>query len=159
MKKNTCFTVFITCFILLGAAILPCYSQYYHDSVEQCESNLSTICRALDDYARDNRGEYPPSLSYLVPRYIAAIPNCPSIGIDTYSCGYMPGKNEYVVCCFGKNHKLLLDNQPVYTRKGKQSPSIPYTRSTDSEKTLDTATSLILLGILAVVSFLVYRKR
>lgn len=147
-------------FMMVVTCAFPCYSRYYEDNVYKCEANLEIIGRALENYAGDHHGEYPPSLSYLVPRYLASIPICSTIGIDTYSCGYMPGKGEYFICCFGKNHKLLSENEPYFSsKKGKSHHNLQYLRSSDSEKTLDTATSLILLGILAVVSFLTYRKK
>jgi hypothetical protein len=82
------------------------------------------------------------------------------VGIDTYSCGYQAGPKEYRICCFGKNHKQLSDNLPAYDSKLRNIPkNPPFHNSSDSEKSLDAATSLLLLGIMAVVSFLTYRKK
>jgi hypothetical protein len=127
----------------------------------QCKANLRNISTALEMYATDNQGVYPPLLSYLSPHYLTYTPTCPSLGIDTYSCGYSAtaGK-EFYVCCIGKNHPEFMDNMPAYSSKqGAQETADPTYKGAEDEKRMDTATSLILLGVLSVVSYLVYRKK
>ena len=125
-----------------------------------CSSNLRAISSAIELYARDNGAQYPPMLSYLSPVYMNTFPQCPSIGIDTYSCGYVRRQGGYHLCCVGKNHPELLEDMPAYDSKGGLiTKTNPGYKGPDDEKNSDTATAVILLGVLSVVSYLTYRKK
>jgi hypothetical protein len=152
--------------VLVTVVVTICCSQGVssrstHGEASQCKANLRNIATALEMYATDNNGEYPLLLSYLSPHYLAYTPTCPTLSIDTYSCGYSitQGK-EFYVCCIGKNHPEYLDNMPAYSSKqGAIETADPLYKGADDEKRMDTATSLVLLGVLSVISYLVYRKK
>ncbi|MDQ7825546.1 MAG: hypothetical protein RDV48_22290 [Candidatus Eremiobacteraeota bacterium] len=132
------------------------YSNYY-----QCESNLRNLATALEMYATDNGGEYPEVLSPIMPAYINIIPSCPAMGVDTYSCGYKKTGREFQLYCLGKNHPELPENMPAYDSKlGIQTGNYNYSYNTPGEEhKTDTAASLVMLGILTVISYLIYRKK
>lgn len=75
-----------------------------------CKSNLKNIATALEMWSTDNSGEYPPSLSQLVPDYLRMIPTCPAAEADTYSQTYRLSKSKkydytyYEVYCKGHHH-------------------------------------------------------
>lgn len=71
-----------------------------------CKHNVMNLGTALEMYATDNGGQYPPSLKYLAPDYLWQIPTCPSAGKDTYSSSYLVGQNfdAYTFYCSGANH-------------------------------------------------------
>ncbi|MEW6277134.1 MAG: DUF1559 domain-containing protein [Candidatus Eremiobacterota bacterium] len=52
-----------------------------------CRSNLKNIGTALDMYASDWH-VYPGSLGALTPNYLKILPECPKLGIETYSRSY-----------------------------------------------------------------------
>ncbi|MHC9544141.1 MAG: hypothetical protein AB9903_31895 [Vulcanimicrobiota bacterium] len=145
--------------LLLITAVSPLTAQNYH-RYSSCRANLQNIATALEMYSTDNAGEYPPMLSYLTPSYLSTIPSCPNVEIDTYSCSYKPGKKDFYVCCLGNNHPELLENMPAYSSKQRliETPNPDY-KGPEDEKKVDTATSLILLGVLAIFSYLTYRKK
>jgi hypothetical protein len=74
---------------------------------DACRSNGIVISRALEDYAAENSGLYPPSLSDLVPHYIDMIPKCPEADLDTYSHTYTTSDDcrNYTFQCSIKNHQ------------------------------------------------------
>ena len=80
-----------------------------------CERNLENISLALEMYAKDNEGQYPPNADemadYLVPKYLKAMPTCPSSGQGySFEVGEDAPSNEaglktyYFVYCKGLNH-------------------------------------------------------
>ena len=76
-----------------------------------CMSNCKNIGVALEMYASDNGGSFPPSLKpYLIPNYLKTIPTCPAAGHDTYSDSYRwHGQPEnYTFYCSGLNHDASL---------------------------------------------------
>lgn len=98
-----------------------------------CRHNVLTIARALDAYSRDHGGPYPDRLSDLVPRYLPAVPVCPSTGTDTYSAGYQwdqytkldQHSGFYLVCCKGRNHRgaRWKEDKPAYQSETGVSPN------------------------------------
>jgi hypothetical protein len=145
--------------LLMAVTAVPLLAQHYRH-YSSCRANLQNIATALEMYATDNGGEYPPLLTYLTPSYLSYIPICPNAEIDTYSCSYKQGKKEFYVCCLGNNHPELLENMPAYSSKQRLiETSNPAYKGPEDEKKVDTATSLILLGVLAIFSYLTYRKK
>jgi predicted Ser/Thr protein kinase len=53
-------------------------SPYCFASLESCRRNVASLSQALETYAREHHGLYPPALAALVPRYIQEVPRCPS---------------------------------------------------------------------------------
>ncbi|MCD6310819.1 MAG: hypothetical protein J7M18_08880 [Candidatus Eremiobacteraeota bacterium] len=75
--------------------------------LERCKSNMQKIGIAIDKYAEDHDGQYPESLSDIVPDYIDSLPECPSSKL-TESYGYVlsEAQKEYTIYCKGENaHK------------------------------------------------------
>lgn len=74
-----------------------------------CQSNLFTVTGAVQMYADDNGGRYPPSLATLLDRhYLRGIPTCPSAGTVTYAytVSHASGSQSeaFTVSCRGENH-------------------------------------------------------
>lgn len=80
-----------------------------------CRSNLKNIALALEMYASDNEGSYPPSLALLTRgNYLKAIPGCygedeDAAPVDSYSEGYQViGPKSFQLCCKGLRHPKLV---------------------------------------------------
>ena len=109
---------------IAGALLVPnMISSKAQSQVTACKSNLKNIGTALEMYATDNAGRYPPSLDYLTisgegGAYLRCIPVCPACEKDTYSSSYLHGNNPdcYFVYCSGHNHKAvnLEANAPAF---------------------------------------------
>ena len=104
-----------------------------------CYRNLARISTALDNYAKDNEGNYPQNLDELVPKYMDKIPLCPQSGTDTYSVSYRiiemdsseaggdKGEDSqqekiagYIIYCKGHHHKEAgIEPDHPYFEKGK----------------------------------------
>ena len=72
-----------------------------------CRSNCKNIATALEMYADDHGGLYPPVLSPLTAgNYLKLIPTCPAAGSDTYSQAYQTAHNpeRFSFYCTGNNH-------------------------------------------------------
>ena len=72
-----------------------------------CKSNCKNIATALEMYASDNGGRYPPTLEPLLitGNYLKLIPTCPAAGKMTYTnyqCSQSPDCFSYA--CVGNNH-------------------------------------------------------
>lgn len=87
--------------------------------VAGCEAALKALSLALEGYSTDNGGLYPPDLQHLVPKYLKALPTCPSVERDTYSASYQAQAKPagFVLSCSGTNHAAdgLGPNLPRYT--------------------------------------------
>lgn len=83
-----------------------------------CSVFCVRIGKALEEYAADNNGSYPPNLSYLIPKYIKAIPTCPAAKRDTYSGSYQVSldSESFTFFCSGNNHPAIKagPNLPMY---------------------------------------------
>jgi len=147
--------------LIAFGAMSPLSARRMAGNGTSCGYNLHNLKSGIEMYANDNGGSYPPYLSYITPNHLNTIPTCPSVGIDTYSCGYTQGNGEFSVCCVGRNHPELMENMPAYnSRTGRLiTATNPAFKGPEEEKNTDTATSLILLGILSIVSYLTYRKK
>ena len=93
-----------------------------------CESNLKNIATALEMYATDYKGEYPPSLDYLTANlggqwgsYMKSIPLCPSCEKPyNYQKVEVDGSGVFILYCGGTNAhsatgKVGDGNFPQYT--------------------------------------------
>lgn len=49
-----------------------------------CKSNLKNLGTALEIYSTDHAGRYPISLNEVIPKYLKALPICPTAGYSTY---------------------------------------------------------------------------
>ncbi|MGV8120093.1 MAG: protein kinase [Candidatus Xenobiia bacterium LiM19] len=120
IRKSGCIgiagAVIITFFIL---CILPNFYRARHSGqLTACKSNLKNIGTAMEMYSTDNKGRYPPALSYLTPGYLRTIPTCASAGSDTYSESYTFRQNPdvYTIYCKGSHHSDIYhcSNYPQY---------------------------------------------
>ncbi len=109
--------------IFLGIIIIPNFCQTNSEfEYKHCKSNLKNLALALEMYAADNDGLYPPSLNYLTKPlsdangYLQSIPKCLVRDTDTYSPSYKttPERDRFRIYCSGSNHKLITskDNLP-----------------------------------------------
>ncbi|MCD4786251.1 MAG: ankyrin repeat domain-containing protein [Candidatus Eremiobacteraeota bacterium] len=85
----------------------------------ECQSNLKNIGTALEMYAHDNQGYYPPDFSYLSPKYLKSIPVCKAAKRDTYSGSYQVSSDAetFTVYCKGHHHSWAVrePNYPQYS--------------------------------------------
>lgn len=84
-----------------------------------CKGNCKNLATALEMYASDNGGSYPPRLTHLIRgRYLKRVPTCPAVGTDSYSDSYSAEPDVFSFCCQGDNHKSCYDgnscNYPRY---------------------------------------------
>lgn len=105
---------------IVGAILIPNFIRARaQGQLTACKSNLKNIGTALEMYATDNAGRFPPRLEALTPNYLKRIPTCPSTARDTYTQGYeaASGPDAYTVVCSGHNHPGVRQpaNYPQYT--------------------------------------------
>lgn len=105
----------LTLILLLSLAAVAC-----RGTATACKSNLKNLATALEMYASDHQGHYPPELSFLVSgRYLKTIPTCPSAGTDTYSRSYirLSDPDNFALCCAGNHHapSMIAPNNPAYS--------------------------------------------
>lgn len=91
---------------------------------EACRDNVLKLAQATEIYAQEHEGIFPDKLSELVPKYLPAIPHCPSAAVDTYSEGFInerfisydPHSQYIIVRCLGHHHRGARwdENQPAY---------------------------------------------
>ncbi len=103
-----------------------------------CQANLGRIATGMEMYATDHSGQYPKTLSELVPRYLPAIPSCPSTHNDTYTTGFQVGpeaptnlqggKEFFYIACSGKHHvsEGLEENLPAFSCTAGLLPELPF---------------------------------
>jgi serine/threonine protein kinase len=141
-SKRIIFTAVLSVILIISAwAVFRLYEKFNEkqkietQSVLSCTSNLFEISMALEAYARDHNGDYPPKLENLVPKYLKSIPTCPSAGRDTYSRSYLvreaednssgkktrgKSKSSYLIYCRGDYHKEAgVDQDRPRLEKGK----------------------------------------
>ena len=98
--------------VLLLAALLPwilhwIMQAYRSRQLDRCRSNTLAISSALEMYASDFGGRYPPSLATLTKTgHLKAIPTCPTAGLDNYSASYHATAvpDRFSVGCAGRHH-------------------------------------------------------
>lgn len=79
-----------------------------------CKCNLKNIGTALEMYATDNNGYYPPDLKKLNPLYLEQFPQCPVKGMN-YVYEVSKDRKSYILYCNGEQHKDLGITGPAYT--------------------------------------------
>ena len=70
-----------------------------------CESNLRNLSTAIEIYAKDNEGLYPPDLDYITYhkiKYLDKLPICPVSG-TSYIYMVSMSLDGYTLCCGKKN--------------------------------------------------------
>jgi hypothetical protein len=90
------------------AALLPWLSQAIRGpQLDRCRSNTMEIALALEMYASDSGGNYPPDLATLTRSgHLKAIPTCPAAGFDNYSETYHVSASPecFSFGCAGRHH-------------------------------------------------------
>lgn len=112
--------IVIAIIAILAAILVPNFIRARaQGQVTACKSNLKNIGTGCEMYSTDNGSRYETALSQLTPQYLKVVPNCPSVGTDTYSTGFTSASNpdSYTVVCSGNNHSGVGDNTnyPQYT--------------------------------------------
>ncbi len=109
-KKYSLHPTIIELFIILaiitalGLSLLPgfqCADASQHHSI--CLSNLRNIAAALEMYAEDNEGHYPPSLDYLTRNYkdgpyMMKLPVC-AHHQSSYGYNFNSGPDNFTIWC------------------------------------------------------------
>ncbi|MEQ8168298.1 MAG: serine/threonine-protein kinase [Candidatus Eremiobacterota bacterium] len=109
---------------LLGAVFVPgFFAARAQGQLASCESNIKNLAAALEMYATDNRGYYPPALSYLTydkngGPYIKHIYTCP-VYLTGYKYVYATSPDNFTICCeYNNAHRNALREDgswPQYT--------------------------------------------
>lgn len=126
MKNNTTANdwlprlIFYSILLLPALWIVPNYIRAkFGGNYTNCLSNLREMGKAVEAYAAEHDGYYPKDLSGIVPKYIEAIPTCPTAMKNTYSDSYRVSQDrrKYTFYCRGTHHRFTLDvpeNYPQY---------------------------------------------
>lgn len=90
--------------------------------VKGCRLGMMKVGAALQKYAQEHRGQYPKSLSQLVPKYLSGLPACPSSGKESYSGSYqIQGQTARFHC--SSSHPSLPAGEPSYDSTKGLSPA------------------------------------
>ena len=91
--------------IILMMIVIPNFLKARESgSLACCESNIKNIATALEMYAVDNEGAYPPSLEYLIKNtsdgawYMKTLPVCP-VSKSGYSYSVNRDNQNYTIWC------------------------------------------------------------
>ncbi len=130
------------------------------DGPRVCKSNLHNLWMAANMWAEEHQGRYPARLHQLIPRYLRAIPTCPSAGRDTYSAGYQSNASppRYTLVCQGHNHGEV-GLLPDYPSLGSQSGFTLCYQSTPSHAWVLAGTGAALFLGLGAATVVVLRRR
>jgi len=79
------------------------YVRSNEEELDICRENLKKISVALEAYGIDNGGKYPLRLEGVVPRYLEALPACPSGGMYVYV--REPKLKTWIVRCARNAHR------------------------------------------------------
>ncbi len=99
--------------VLGGVMLAPSLFRARPPYASNCKSNLKNLGAAMEVYAADWSGHYPPlGKTQLAPNYLKTLPECPAAGTDTYqvelgpSATYNTGAREdyYLFYCEGEHH-------------------------------------------------------
>ena len=94
--------------VILLAALFPWFLQAFRGpQLDRCRSNTREISSALEMYASDFHGRYPPDLATLLRSgHLEAIPTCPTTGFDNYSATYhvSAAPDGFSFGCAGRHH-------------------------------------------------------
>lgn len=95
------------------------------EKVRRCNDNLRLLGAALELYAKDAEGAYPPTLQGITPLYLKSIPTCPAACADTYSGGYATAADAFTIACKGRFHEDAgqAPDLPVISSKQPLTPS------------------------------------
>lgn len=111
---------------ILAAILVPNFVRARAQSqYTACKQNLKSIATAIEMFSAypgkhtAEVGRYPTTVARLVPDYLKAIPTCPSVGISTYTAGYIvtKGPDAYTIYCKGMNHGTVgaASDLPAYS--------------------------------------------
>jgi len=99
--------VVMTVLGLLMAIMLPTYARARATSeYGACKENLAQMATAFEMYAGENGGIYPNRADLIVPRFIAYMPTCPSVGIPNYRVQTWAYPHAFTIYCRGEAHAL-----------------------------------------------------
>jgi len=89
------------------------------NQLRNCRIALDTLALALNRLYRDNNGEYPDSLQWLIPKYIDKIPDNPAAMEDTFTKGYevSADREAFTIYAGGTYYRSIgiEDNFPLYS--------------------------------------------
>jgi len=102
------YSIILSIIFILAAILIPNFLKSKSGGyLAACESNLKNIATALEMYATDNEGYYPPSLEYLKMNitpsggsYVKWLPLCPSCK-KPYNYEYADHPDNFTLCCGG----------------------------------------------------------
>ena len=95
---------------LLAATLVPNFLRARaQGQFTACAHNLTIVATALERWSTDHERHYPPTLAELAPKYLRALPTCPTCQQDSYSATYQVSDHPdaYTVACGGRNHQAM----------------------------------------------------
>lgn len=103
--------IVIAIIAILAAILVPNFLKARaQGQLTACKSNCKNIATALEMYASDMGGRYPPtaglSAKLTTGGYLKTIPTCPAAGTNTYSAQYKAEQtpDAFSFWCIGNNH-------------------------------------------------------
>jgi hypothetical protein len=121
----------LTVAVLLFHFTVGFQSLWIKNHFTRCQSHLKNLGTAMDMYAADNDGSYPPSMEMVTPKYLAEIPSCyvrdfsPEVwehyrrlyGVKKggYAYKLSDDKSTFTIYCKCSNHSQIgIFNYPQY---------------------------------------------
>lgn len=96
---------------IVAAVLIPNFMRPKNrGTLTSCKSNLKNIATALEMYASDNKGDYPPTLDELTRKslygpYLKTIPTCQAADKMTYTNYQVSQRPQaFSFACCGNNH-------------------------------------------------------
>lgn len=99
-------TLMVTC-LLLGKVLSPNLWRGRSGGAEvACQRNVQILEQALQRYAQEHSGTYPPHLRELRGDYVNQVPECPDSATVTYENGYAvsPDGRRFTLTCTDTRH-------------------------------------------------------
>lgn len=98
--------IVITIIAILISLILPNYMKARAQSLmASCKGNLQKMAQSVEMYSMDSAGVYPNTLDEIMPRYLRAMPTCPSSHLEpsyTYNTSAtLKGTSGFTIWCCG----------------------------------------------------------
>ncbi len=101
-----------------GSLLVASMRKPTRGSLTSCKSNLKNIATALEMYASDFGGRYPPGLEQLtVGNYLKLVPTCPSAGKMTYTDSYQVAQYPEGFRFVGRYHEIPSQAKPAMMQK------------------------------------------
>ncbi len=134
MPKSRSFYIFVAVFLIATSTMyyksVPNHGR--QKDLTACKTNLKNIGTAMEMYATDWSGRYPPNLETLVPEYLDELPSCPAAGEFRYAFEGSESERNinryrdyFYLYCQGEHHTAVgvPGNLPAFDSVGEPESS------------------------------------